>query len=194
MRNAMHRSARLAILVGLVAAGATGIVRAQGRDAQAGQPPPPAQAARPQRGRGAAAVNPQRAQQQVEQMMDALFLSRAQEQLHLTDEQFPQFFLRVQKLQRLRQQHQARRRRLINELGTLTAPQATTDDATLAARTRAFDEIEAQAVQDEQSALASIDEVLTVRQRARFRWFEDAMERQKLQMLARALQNRGPGA
>lgn len=175
----MRQVAAMIVLVGFVGAGAAPLALAQGG---ARQPPPPQR-----RGRGAAAPNPQRAQQQVEQMWNAFFLSRAQEQLQLSDDQFAKFFLRVQRLQRLRQQHQMRRRRLLAELGTLTAPAATTDDATLSARTRALDALDRQAARNEQAALAAIDAVLTVRQRARFRWFEDAMERQKLQMLARAL-------
>jgi hypothetical protein len=182
----MRLWANALVVVGLVAAGAAPAALAQGSAGQTGAVAAP-EAPRAARGRGGANINPQRAEQQVEQMWNAFFLSRAQEQLRLTDDQFARFFVRVQRLQRLRQQHQMRRRRLLAELATLTAPDATTDDATLAARTKALDDLDAQAAQDEQAALASIDEVLTVRQRARFRWFEDAMDRQKLQMLARVL-------
>ena len=49
-------------------------------------------------------------------------------------------------------------------------------------------------------ALDGVDEILTVRQQARFRLFEDQMERRKLDLLMRARQNvrnparRGRGA
>ena len=42
-----------------------------------------------------------------------------------------------------------------------------------------------------QKAYASIDEVLDVRQQARFRLFEDNMEGKKLDLLMRARQRRG---
>jgi hypothetical protein len=47
-------------------------------------------------------------------------------------------------------------------------------------------------VQEEQRALADLDSVLAPRQRARFRIFLENMEREKVALLVRAQQGRGP--
>lgn len=150
--------------------------RLGGRGARpADAPPDPAQSA--------AALN------DVQQMLDAMVLGRAQPQLQLTDDQYPTFFKNMQVLQQLRRRDQMLRQRMLGELRRLTAPQQQEppDDATIEAKTKAFDDLESQMFQDEQKARAAVDAILTPRQRARFRVFEENMEREKLRMLAKAL-------
>jgi hypothetical protein len=148
--------------------------QAQGR---VGRPGPPAQ--QPQ--------NPVQVSREVQDLLDTLVLKQAQQQLDLTDDQYVDFFKKMVQLQRLRQQHRNQRQRLIMELNRLTQPGADVDDVTLTARTKAIDDLESDMIQKERDAQTAVDQALTPRQRARFRVFEDNMEKQKLRMLAQAL-------
>jgi hypothetical protein len=65
------------------------------------------------------------------------------------------------------------------------APQGV-DEASIAAATKAVDDLEAQMQQDEQRALGALDGVLTTRQWARFRLFLENMEREKVNLLVQA--------
>jgi hypothetical protein len=65
----------------------------------------------------------------------------------------------------------------------------------LAAKLKALDDVTADFERQTREAYASLEETLTVRQRARFRIFEQRMERQKLDLIARARQAaQGAGA
>jgi len=150
-----------------------------GRNPQRGGPPP---------------ANPLQVSRDVQTMLDTLVLAQAQKALDLTDDQYADFFKKMLKLQGLRSQHRDQRIRLINELNRLTQPGADVDDQTLTARTKAIDDLETDMIQKERDALAVVDQALTPRQRARFRVFEENMERQKLRMLAQAMQAGKPGA
>lgn len=188
----MHRTAAW-VVVGML--GITGGVAAQ---TQSAPPPanPPSQAA-PQRGtRGARnpagqvpPINVNQAENQVTEQWNVLVLRQSRVALQLTDQQFASFFLKMTDLQMVRDRHQQMRRRAIGELARLTPPNSdvTTDDATLIAKTKQLDDIEQQAVSREQQALAAVDAVLTPFQRARFRVFEENMEKRKVQMLATVL-------
>ena len=102
-------------------------------------------------------------------MFDSYALMQAQQQLQITDDQFPQFLTRFRTLQDIRRRAlQSRARRV-----------AITDD-------------EERAQTDARKAYEAIDQVLDVRQQAKFRVFEEMMERRKLELVARARQaNRG---
>jgi Spy/CpxP family protein refolding chaperone len=129
---------------------------------------------------------------QVQQLLDAFVMGRSQNALDLNDAQVSAFFQRMLKLQSIQRRHRNQRGVALNDLRLLVAPNAPpADDAAIAAKTKALDDLEAQWSQDERKALADIDEVLTPRQRARFRIFLENMERQKLDFLVKA---RGGGA
>ena len=149
--------------------------RLGGRGARPSDAPPPAQSA--------ATLD------DVQQMFDAMILVRAQPALQLSEDQYPKFFKAMQALQQLRRRHQMQRQRSLAELRRLTAPQQQEppDDATMDAKTKALDDLEAQMFQDELKSRGAIDALLTPHQRARFRVFEENMEREKLRMLAKAL-------
>jgi len=164
----------------------------QGRGANAAQDP--ARGQRPASNRagrpgpaGQAPANPVQVSRDVQEMLDVLVLKQAQQQLDLTDEQYVNFFKKMTELQRVRTQHRNQRNRLINELNRLTQPGTQVDDETLTARTKAIDDLENDMIQKERDAQAAVDQSLTPRQRARFRVFEENMERQKLRMLAQAM-------
>ncbi len=122
-------------------------------------------------------------------MFDAYALVRAQEALKLTDEQYPQFLARFRALQEGRRRHQQERLRIIAELRAMTlGPDAHPEEARLRERLTALDELDARAAADLRKAYGDVDAVLDVAQRARFRVFEEQLERRKLELLVRARQ------
>lgn len=128
--------------------------------------------------------------QQLQTMFDAYTLVQAQKVLQLTDEQYQQFFMRMNRFQDLRRLHTQQRLRLVNELRRMSGPQGA-DDAALAATMKQLEDVDAKFGQDMRAARAAIDEVLTVRQRAAFRFFEEDMERQKIDFITRSRQGGG---
>jgi hypothetical protein len=141
-------------------------------------------------------VNIQRLEMQIQETWSLLVLKQSRTALALSDQQYPIFFAKMSTLQETRDRRFRERRRLLNELGRLTGPNNPDppSDATLITKAREFDELEAHAEQAERTALAAVDEVLTPFQRARFRVFEEQMDRQKLRMLAQVIRNvPGPG-
>lgn len=128
--------------------------------------------------------------QEVQRLFDAYALVQVQEQLGLADDQYGRFLTRLKALQELRRQHLRDRDRLIRELARLTQPRATATDADLKTHVDELDQVDATAATELRKAYAQIDELLDTRQRARFRVFESAMERRKLDLLLRARQGR----
>lgn len=135
------------------------------------------------------AVDPGRmTPREVQRLFDAYVAMQAQDRLQLTETQYPQFLPRLKALLDLRRANLATRQRMLADLGR-AAGERTLDDAALKSRLsqlRAFDEQAATAVR---AAYDGIDEVLDPRQQARFRVFEDQIERRKVELLMRARQN-----
>ncbi len=125
----------------------------------------------------------------VQSLFDAYALVQAQQTLNLNDEQFGQFFPRLKALQELRRKNQQERHRLIVELDQLSR-QPTVDEAQVRDRLKALNELETRAPEEVQKAYAAIDQLLDVRQQARFRVFEDQIERRKFDLLMRARRQR----
>ena len=129
---------------------------------------------------------------QVQQLLDAMVVMQAQEVLSLSEQQYAQFLTRLKVLQTARRRHQQERNRLIGELQRLTNPRAAArpnaTEAEIKERLTALQELEAQSAAEIRRAYNSIDEVLDVRQQARFRVFEEQIERRKLELIGRARQ------
>lgn len=123
---------------------------------------------------------------QVQAEFDKYAIDQAQDALQLSDEQYPQFVRHFGTLQQVRRQTRAQRLRLLNQITQLLRTRPSVDDGRIAAATRAIDEHERSALAEVQRAYAAVDEVLTPRQRARFRVLEDRLEQRKLDMLFRA--------
>lgn len=162
------------------------LVLAAGASAGATQPPaapqPPAAGQRPD----ANAITPG----QIQRWFDAFTLLQAQDALGLNDAQYFRFVARLKALQEAQQRHQQARAQILNELRKLTNPQTgTNDEVQLAARMKELRDENDRAAGDLRKASEGIDEVLDVRQQARFRIFEERMEQQKLELLMRARQN-----
>jgi hypothetical protein len=75
---------------------------------------------------------------------------------------------------------------MLNELNQMSRGAEPADEATLNVKLKALDDLSAAVDQDVRDAYARVEEILDVRQRARFRIFEQRMERQKLDLMARA--------
>ena len=197
-----QRFGALLIATVLAASGVAGAqtppVGAGGATDQTAAPTPPG--ARGQRAGGltqSAAVNPVAALNSGPKHARRRGAGPGADVLQMSDAQWTAFVPKMRgELQQLRLQHQRNRVQLINALAQATKPGAAVDEATLTARVKALDDLEAQMGTDERTALAAVDSLLTVYQRARFRVFEENNEREKLRLLAKvmAAPGRGPVA
>jgi Spy/CpxP family protein refolding chaperone len=125
---------------------------------------------------------------EIQRMFDSYALMQAQEQLKVTDDQFTKFLPRYKALQDARRRGLQERMRALNELRQMINGPQPADEAQLRERVKALDDIEARTQADVRRALDAIDQVLDVRQQAKFRMFEEMMERRKLELVTRARQ------
>jgi hypothetical protein len=123
---------------------------------------------------------------ELQRLFDAYTMMQAQEALQLDDAQFEQFLPKLKALQDTRRRGEQARHQIIGELARLTAPSATVDEAAVRDRLRALQELESRSAADLRRAYDAIDQQLDVRRQARFRVFEQNMERRKLQLMLRA--------
>jgi hypothetical protein len=118
--------------------------------------------------------------------------------LQLTDAQYGPFVTRLRKLQETRRRNQQARNQILQELRQLAGAQATApfDEAAIKDRLRALREHDDRAAAELKRAYDGLDEVIDVPQQARFRIFEETIERRKLDLLMRARQGarRGGGS
>ncbi len=131
-------------------------------------------------------------------MLDAYAVVQAQDALALNDAQYGQFVTRLRKLQEARRRNQQARNQILQELRKLAGPQATPpfDENGIRDRLKALRDHDDRAAAELRRAYDALDEVLDVRQQARFRTFEEMLERRKLDLLMRARQaaRRGSGS
>jgi hypothetical protein len=128
---------------------------------------------------------------EIQRLFDAMLVSDAQQALALTDTQYPDFITRLRALQETRRANLLQRVRLMAELQRLTNPRNPAgDEAAIKERLTALQELDSRNAADLRRAYAQLDEVLDVRQQARFRVLEEQLERRKLELLMRARQNR----
>lgn len=124
---------------------------------------------------------------EIQRLFDAYVVMQAQQELQLSDEQYPKFLAKVKALQAARQKGQTERGRIIQSLRRLdSAPSL--DERAARDQMKALADIDARLLAEVRDAMAGIDEVLDVRQRIRFRVFEEQMERRKFDLLMRARQ------
>jgi hypothetical protein len=124
---------------------------------------------------------------EIQRLFDAYVVMQAQQELQLSDEQFPKFLTRVRTLQDARRRGQIQRGRLLQELRRLLQA-GTQDEGQLRAQLKAMADLDVRVVSEVRQALDGIDLVLDLRQQARFRLFEEQMERRKVELLMRARQ------
>ena len=148
------------------------------------QDPPPQAQGRGRQGQGPPVARPGMPIQQMQTMFDAYALVRARRALQLSDEQYQSFFMRMSRLQEIRRRHTQQRMRLLGELRRKWSPQA--DEGELTALARQLDELEAASGTELKAARRAVDEVLTPRQAAFLRFFEEDMEREKIEFITRS--------
>ena len=193
---------RLSVLAALTL-GALAVIGLSGlvTEAAAQDPPPPpvVRGQRPQagqggglgqgqgQGRGAGAQAADRLEiAELQRLFDAYVIMQSQDALQLDDVQFGQFLPKLKALQDTRRRNEQARHQLVTELARLTAPAGTTDEATLKEKLRALQELEGRAAAEMRRAYDTVDQLLDVRRQARFRVFEQNMERRKFQLMLRA--------
>jgi hypothetical protein len=176
------RSMSIAAVLALVCAGAA--------SAQTPREEPPAQ-----RGRGAPAaeagtdVKPAA----LANALDQYAIVQAKRMLQLDDSAYDRFVPRFRGLQQARRRNQQTRNRMLQDLRRLAGPRAAgeTDEATLRERLNALRDHDERAARELRAAHDAVDEVLNVRQQARFRIFEENIEARKLELLMRARRRAG---
>jgi hypothetical protein len=131
---------------------------------------------------------------ELQQLLDAMELTRARTVLELSDEQFSRFLPKLEALQAVRRRAEIERTRAVNELRRMTQAGDPNLDERMRERLAEITAIDARAFAEQQRALESINEVLTLRQQALFRVFEEQMERQKADLLTRTRQANRPPA
>ena len=187
MRTHQHRPG--AVIVAFLAAWIYSSTCAAAQDPQA--PPAGAARVRPEarqgQGRAAAAQPADRLDiAELQRLFDAYTVMQAQDALQLDETQFGQFLPKLKALQDTRRRNEQARNRLVGDLGRLTAPSAAADEAAVRDRLRELQELESRSAAELRRAYDSIDAQLDVRRQARFRVFEQNMERRKLQLMLRA--------
>jgi hypothetical protein len=143
-----------------------------------------AHAQQPPAGPGSDSVSPA----EIQRLFDAYALVQAQAQLKLSDDQYPPFLARYKALQDLRRRSQNERGRIIQDLRRLTMDDAKSDDGQLRERIKALQDLDVQVAADVKKAYDAVDQVLDVHQQAKFRVFEEQMERRKIDLVTRARQ------
>jgi hypothetical protein len=143
----------------------------------------------PARGRAARAAGEGLSPLEVVNMLDAYAMLQAQNALQLSDAQYGQFVTRLKRLHQTRRQSQQERHRLIQQLRRQAGPQATSiDENAIRVNLKALRDLDERAAREERQAYDALDELLDPRQQARFRIFEETLERRKLDLLLRARQ------
>ena len=127
---------------------------------------------------------------ELQRLFDSYVLMRAQEDLRLTDEQFPRFLTRMKALQDARRRAESQRMRILQELRRLTQRGDAEDE--IRERLKLLDDLDVRSGAEIKEALRDLDQVLDVVQQARFRILEEQTERSKLELLMRARQANRP--
>jgi hypothetical protein len=132
----------------------------------------------------------------VADMLDAYAVVQAQDNLQLNDTQYGQFVTRLRRLQQTRRQNQQARNQMLGEIRRLLNPPPSAapqggpafDEVALRDRLKALRELDERSAAEVRKAYDALDEVMDARQQARFRLFEEQLERRKLDLLMRARQ------
>ena len=124
---------------------------------------------------------------EIQRLFDAYVVMQAQQELQLSDEQYPKFLARVKTLQAVRQRGLVERGRILQDLRRLNEG-VSLDETQTKAQLKALADVDARVAAEVRDALNGIDQVLDLRQQLRFRIFEEQMERRKVELLMRARQ------
>jgi hypothetical protein len=129
---------------------------------------------------------------EVQRLFDGYALVQAQQFLQLSDDQYARFLPRFMALQNARRQAVQQRNRVLNEIRLMTKPDGGTGtDDQIKAAMKQLQDVDDRGDAETRKALDGVDQTLDVRQQARFRVFEEQMERRKLELVSIARANRG---
>lgn len=141
----------------------------------------------PQRraGRAGAGSGPVLTPAELERWFDSYVLIQAQDAVKVTDAQFPRFLQRLRELQATRRRNAGLRRQILNAMGRL-ANAVPVDEPGVREQLKALRELDARTAEEMRRAYDALDEVLDPVQQARFRMFEQAVERRQIELLMKA--------
>ena len=194
MKTRRRLMAALIIAGGVATPAAIAGPRAGGSEARA-TPPAVRQGAGPGRPNAPLSEDGSVSTAELVTMLDTYAIVQAQRELTLNDTQYAQFVTRLKRLQETRRRNQRERNQLLQDLRKMSGPQAPTpvDEGALRERLRTLREHDDRSAAELRKAYDSLDEVLDVRQQARFRVFEEAIERRKLDLVVRARERAARG-
>ena len=162
-------------------------------------PPPPAQAGQQRKGAQDLVLRPNApagrglGPMEIQNHLDGYAIVQARTVLQLTDEQAPNFVSRYMTLQQRRRQYNQDRNRMMREMRPLVQNAGPGSDDVLVERLKALDELNSRAIEEIRKALMNVEAVLNPVQRVRFRFFEEELERKKIELLGTLNQGRGRG-
>jgi hypothetical protein len=189
MTTMRERVQRVVFAVGVaLAVGLAGPVTRLEAQVQPATPGPPARDRAGQGlGRGMGGQAPRIEVAELQRLFDAYLVMQAQDALQLDDVQFSQFLPKLKQLQETRRRNEQARQRIVAQLSRLTAGPATAGgEAALKERLQALQDLDGRAAAETRRAYDALDLQLDVWRQARFRVFEQNMERRKFQLMLRA--------
>jgi hypothetical protein len=138
------------------------------------------------------AVSPQ----EFDQLFNSFVAMQAQQELQLSDDQYGQFVVRLRALQDARRRAQNQRNRVFGELRRLVQAGARgggapADESLIKDQLKSLEDVDTRSAAEIKQAQANLDQLLDVRQQARFRLLEERVERQKVDLLTRVRQGAG---
>lgn len=126
-------------------------------------------------------------------MLDTYAIVQAQTALSLDDSKYGEFVNRLKRLQQTRRRTTRVRNQILNDLKRLTQGGTAVDETAIRERLKVLRDHDERTAAEMRKAYDALDEVLDARQQARFRIFEEAMERKKLDLLMRVRDRAGRG-
>jgi hypothetical protein len=140
--------------------------------------------ARPQQvpGAGDPTVSPA----ELQKLFDSYALVQAQQFLGISDEQYTKFLPRFMALQAARRQTLQQRNRVLNMIRKALNDNQPEDQ--IRSALKQLQDVEDRATGETRKAQEAVDQVLDVPRQAKFRIFEEQMERRKLELVTRARQ------
>ena len=123
---------------------------------------------------------------EIQRMFDAVALVRAQEALNLSDERYVPFLSKYKALQEVRRRTLQERAQMLRELNRVLNDGS--DEAVIREKLKGLTDLDSRAEGDLHKAYEALDSVLDVVEQARFRLFEERMER-RVGLLMKARQN-----
>ena len=127
---------------------------------------------------------PGASRQEFESMMEAYIISKLQDSLSLTDEQYAGMVVAQKKLQETQRNYRRQRSEFLRQLRRIGRVDGA--DNELAGVLAGFDQLKREFQESEWTRYAAIDEILNVQQRARYRILEVEIQR-RLQELVRRM-------